>query len=93
MTGKRAAIVNAMTVDVEDYFHVTAFAGSLDRAKWSGLESRVERNTTRLLEIFARHDLRITFFVLGLVAERFPALIRELYRAGHEIAARRSGGR
>jgi polysaccharide deacetylase family protein (PEP-CTERM system associated) len=79
-------LCNAMTVDVEDYFHVTAFANSLDRAKWSGLESRVERNTRRLLELFARHELRITFFVLGWVAERFPTLIRELHSAGHEIA-------
>ena len=80
------ALINAMTVDVEDYFHVTAFADALDRAQVVELESRVERNTLRLLELFARHDVRITFFVLGWVAERFPALIRELHKAGHEIA-------
>lgn len=82
----RGDIVNAMTVDVEDYFHVTAFAGALDRARWPSFESRVERNTQRLLEIFARHRVRMTFFVLGWVAERVPGLIRELHRAGHEIA-------
>lgn len=78
--------VNALTVDVEDYFHVTAFTTDIDRSRWSSLESRVERNTTRLLELFARHDTRATFFVLGWVAERYPGLVRELYAAGHEIA-------
>lgn len=78
--------VNAMTVDVEDYFHVTAFAQTLDRARWPALESRVERNTLRLLELFGRRGLRATFFVLGWVTERAPHLIRELHRAGHEIA-------
>ena len=82
----RGQLVNAMTVDVEDYFHVTAFAGSLDRERWSSQESRVERNTHVLLELFERHRVRTTFFVLGWVAERVPGLIRELHRAGHEIA-------
>jgi polysaccharide deacetylase family protein (PEP-CTERM system associated) len=82
----RGQLVNAMTVDVEDYFHVTAFAGSLDRARWSSQESRVERNTHVLLELFERHRVRTTFFVLGWVAERVPGLIKELQRAGHEIA-------
>ena len=86
MSSRQSSIRNAMTVDVEDYFHVTAFADSLDRSRWGSLESRVERNTLHLLELFARHDVRITFFVLGWVAQRFPALIRELQRAGHEIA-------
>lgn len=78
--------INAMTVDVEDYFHVTAFAGSLARERWSSQESRVERNTHVLLELFERHRVRTTFFVLGWVAERVPGLIKELHRAGHEIA-------
>jgi polysaccharide deacetylase family protein (PEP-CTERM system associated) len=86
MASPQASMRNAMTVDVEDYFHVTAFADALDRARWPSLESRVERNTMRLLELFARHDVHITFFVLGWVAQRFPGLIRELHRAGHEIA-------
>lgn len=86
MSGAAEKITNAMTVDVEDYFHVTAFAQSLDRAQWPALESRVERNTLRLLEVFGRRGVRATFFVLGWVAERAPALIRELHRAGHEIA-------
>jgi polysaccharide deacetylase family protein (PEP-CTERM system associated) len=81
-----ASIVNAMTVDVEEHFHVTAFADSLSRTRWASQESRVERNTLRLLELFDRHGVRITFFVLGWVAERAPQLIKELHRAGHEIA-------
>jgi polysaccharide deacetylase family protein (PEP-CTERM system associated) len=81
-----AGIVNALTVDVEDYFHVTAFTNDVDRARWGSFESRVERNTARLLELFARHDVRATFFVLGWVAERFPQIVRELQAAGHEIA-------
>lgn len=82
----RGQLVNAMTVDVEDYFHVTAFAGSLERERWASQESRVERNTHVLLELFERHRVRTTFFVLGWVAERNPGLIKELHRAGHEIA-------
>jgi polysaccharide deacetylase family protein (PEP-CTERM system associated) len=86
MRNSAGARVNAMTVDVEDYFHVTAFAGDIDRSRWSSLESRVERNTKRLLDLFARHNTRATFFVLGWVAERHPGLVRELHAAGHEIA-------
>lgn len=86
MSESKARVVNAMSVDVEDYFHVTAFSGALERSKWSSLESRVERNTQRLLQIFGRRNIRCTFFVLGWVTERFPALIAELHRAGHEIA-------
>ena len=81
-----ARIVNALTVDVEDYFHVTAFTNDVDRARWGSFESRVERNTARLLELFAQHDVRATFFVLGWVAERYPRIVRDLQAAGHEIA-------
>ena len=81
----RGQLVNAMTVDVEDYFHVTAFAGSLERERWSSQESRVERNTHVLLELFERHRVRTTFFVLGWVAERNPGLIKELHRAVNPI--------
>jgi len=81
-----AAVINAMTVDVEDYFHVSAFASALDRNNWPKFESRVERNTHRLLDLFDEHRTRMTFFVLGWVAERYPDLIRELHRRGHEVA-------
>ncbi len=79
-------IVNAMTVDVEDYFHVTGFAGLIRPGDWPSLESRVEANTSKLLEIFAAHKVSATFFVLGWVAERHPSLVQAIQRAGHEVA-------
>jgi polysaccharide deacetylase family protein (PEP-CTERM system associated) len=80
-------IVNAMTVDVEDYFHVSAFQDSVRRSTWDTLESRVVRNTERLLELFEQQGVRGTFFVLGWVAERHPALVRQIAKAGHELAS------
>lgn len=79
--------LNAMTVDVEDYFHVSAFAGLVKPAEWDVYESRVCRNTDRLLDIFDAAGVRATFFVLGWVAERFPDLVRRIHGAGHEIAS------
>lgn len=81
------SIENAMTVDVEDYFHVAAFSKVISPANWDGFERRVERNTRRVLEIFGLHGIRATFFVLGWVARRSPALVREIQSAGHEIAS------
>jgi polysaccharide deacetylase family protein (PEP-CTERM system associated) len=78
--------MNALTIDVEDYFHVTAFASDLDRERWSSLECRVENNTLRMLDLFAQHKVRATFFVLGWVAERYPDLVKRLHAGGHEIA-------
>ncbi|HSG66232.1 MAG TPA: polysaccharide deacetylase family protein, partial [Gammaproteobacteria bacterium] len=80
-------VVNALTIDVEDWFQVSALADSVDRADWVHMESRVERNTERLLELFAQAGVRGTFFVLGWVAERKPALVRRIAEAGHEIAS------
>ncbi len=82
-----SAIVNAMTVDVEDYFHVSAFDDILSRAEWDRMESRVCRNTERLLELFDEFDVRATFFVLGWVAERFPELVKSIASRSHEIAS------
>ena len=76
-----------MSVDVEDYFQVSAFDRVVSRADWTELESRVVANTHRLLELFDRHGVRATFFVLGWVAERFPALVREIAGRGHEVAS------
>ena len=76
-----------MTVDVEDYFHVTAFARHVSPAQWDSLESRVCRNTDRLLELFDGAGVRATFFVLGWVAERYPALVRRIAEAGHELGS------
>jgi len=78
---------NAMTVDVEDYFHVSAFDGVVPRHRWEQLESRVSANTERLLAIFEEFGVRATFFVLGWVAERFPELVRRIAALGHEVAS------
>jgi polysaccharide deacetylase family protein (PEP-CTERM system associated) len=78
--------VNAFTVDVEDYFHVAALASAVSRDSWHARESRVERNTERLLDLLAEKDVHGTFFVLGWVAERSPQLVRRIAAAGHEIA-------
>jgi polysaccharide deacetylase family protein (PEP-CTERM system associated) len=85
--GPRVDVVNAMSVDVEDYFHVNAFDGVVPRASWSRLESRVCRNTDRLLAMFDASRVSATFFVLGWVAERFPALVSRIAKQGHEIAS------
>jgi polysaccharide deacetylase family protein (PEP-CTERM system associated) len=79
-------IRNALTVDVEDYFHVSAFAGSIDRKDWNNYPLRVERNTQRLLELFDNNGIKVTFFVLGWVAERVPRLVSEIAAMGHEVA-------
>jgi polysaccharide deacetylase family protein (PEP-CTERM system associated) len=75
----------ALTVDVEDYYHVAAFRGVVRPEDWSRFESRVERNTRKVLDLFAAHGARGTFYILGDVAERFPALVREIRNAGHEL--------
>jgi len=80
-------IINAMSVDVEDYFHVAALADSIPRDSWSGMEYRAEANTRRLLDLFEEFGLKSTFFVLGWVARRSPALIREIHDRGHEVAS------
>lgn len=80
-------VVNAMSIDVEDYFHVSAFDGLVPRSQWDSMESRVKANTLRLLEIFDEFKVRSTFFVLGWVARRHPDLVSTIARAGHEIAS------
>ena len=83
----RGRIVNGMSIDVEDYFHVSAFEHVIPRDSWDRLESRVCANTDRLLAIFDDFNVRSTFFVLGWVAERFPQLVRRIASGGHEIAS------
>jgi polysaccharide deacetylase family protein (PEP-CTERM system associated) len=80
-------LVNALTVDVEDYFQVQAFAGAIPRSDWEGIAPRVEANTEKLLDLFAECGLRATFFVLGWVARRHPTLVRRIAAGGHEIAS------
>ena len=81
------AITNALTIDVEDYFQVSAFAPYIPRDQWDARECRVEHNVTRILELLAEHQTRATFFTLGWIAERYPALVRRIVASGHELAS------
>ncbi len=80
-------MINAMTVDVEDYFQVSAFESHIDRSEWDSLPHRVEQNTLRILDLFDQHQVKATFFTLGWVAERYPQLIRRIVDEGHELAS------
>ena len=80
-------MTNALTIDVEDYFHVEAFAGVVTPSEWDGYPRRVERNTYRLLEHFEDRRIRATFFILGWVAERCPGLVQDIVKAEHEIGS------
>jgi polysaccharide deacetylase family protein (PEP-CTERM system associated) len=80
-------IINAMTIDVEDYFHASALAEAAPIARWEQMESRVERNTDTLLAMFDRVRVTGTFFVLGWVAERYPGIVKRIRAAGHEVAS------
>lgn len=81
------SIVNAMTVDVEDYFQVSAFETHVEKAQWQTYPRRVEDNTLRILELFDQHQVSATFFTLGWIAERYPGLVKKIVAAGHEIAS------
>ena len=81
------AITNALTIDVEDYFQVSAFAPHIRRDEWDARECRVEANVDRILELLAERDTRATFFTLGWVAERYPQLVRRIVAGGHELAS------
>lgn len=84
---QQQAILNAMTVDVEDYFQVSAFESTIDRKQWEVLPHRVEQNTNRILDLFDQHRVKATFFTLAWVAERYPQLIRRIVADGHELAS------
>ncbi|WP_425230168.1 XrtA system polysaccharide deacetylase [Sphingomonas sp.] len=80
-------VLNGLSVDVEDWFQVGAFERVIDKADWDSLAPRVERNTDAVLDLFAQSEVRATFFTLGWVAARYPALIRRIVDAGHELAS------
>jgi polysaccharide deacetylase family protein (PEP-CTERM system associated) len=80
-------MLNALSVDVEDWFQVGAFENVIAREAWDGLEQRVERNAEAVLALFAEADVKATFFTLGWVAERYPELMRRVAEAGHEVAS------
>jgi polysaccharide deacetylase family protein (PEP-CTERM system associated) len=80
-------IANALTVDVEDYFQVSALAPHISRADWDCIPCRVERNVETILSLFAESGARATFFTLGWIAERYPGLVRRIVAAGHELGS------
>ncbi|MEP6702205.1 MAG: XrtA system polysaccharide deacetylase, partial [Betaproteobacteria bacterium] len=82
-----APLTNALTIDVEDYFQVSAFAGHIDRANWDTFECRVERNVDTILGILDESGVHATWFTLGWIAERYPALVRRIVDQGHELAS------
>ncbi len=84
---KANALLNAMSVDIEDWFQVGAFETVIDRADWDGLEHRVERNSNDVLDLFDEVGIKATFFTLGWVAERYPQLMQRIVAAGHEVAS------
>lgn len=81
------AVVNALSVDVEEWFQVGAFERVIARGQWEGLASRVEDNCARVLDLFAAAGVKATFFTLGWIAARHPALVRRIHEAGHEVAS------
>ncbi|MBP3981831.1 DUF3473 domain-containing protein [Acidovorax sp. JG5] len=82
-----SSITNALTIDVEDYFQVSAFAPYIERSEWDLRECRVERNVERILALLEEHNTQATFFTLGWIAERYPALVRRIVDGGHELAS------
>lgn len=82
-----ASLVNALTIDVEDYFQVSAFAPYIARSDWETRECRVERNVGRILDMLAQENTRATFFTLGWIAQRYPHLVRRIADDGHEVAS------
>jgi len=80
-------MVNAMTVDVEDYFQVSAFEPYIERSTWDSFDCRVEANMDRILELFDQRSVKGTFFTLGWIAERYPSMTRRITEEGHEIAS------
>ncbi len=82
-----SAITNALTIDVEDYFQVSAFSPYIARSEWNSRECHVERNIGRILELLDSRDVKATFFTLGWIAERYPGMVRGIVQAGHELAS------
>jgi len=80
-------ITNALTIDVEDYFQVSAFAPYIARSEWTERECRVERNIDCILQMLDSRDTKATFFTLGWIAERYPQIVRQIVAAGHELAS------
>ncbi|AWI77017.1 polysaccharide deacetylase family protein [Parazoarcus communis] len=86
-TASEKAIVNALTIDVEDYFQVSALAPHFPRKNWDAVPCRVERNVDLILDLLDQRGAKATFFTLGWVAERYPQLVRRIVEGGHEVAS------
>ncbi len=86
-----STIINVMSVDVEDYFQVGAFEKTIARGDWEKWPCRVEANIERILALFSRHDVQATFFTLGWIAQRYPAVMRAIVASGHELASHGHG--
>ena len=82
-----ALLRNAMTIDVEDYFQVSALAPYIDRSDWDSRECRIERNIESILSLLAQHGTKATFFTLGWIAKRYPQVVRAIVEQGHELAS------
>ena len=82
-----SSITNALTIDVEDYFQVSAFAPHIARSEWNTRECRIERNVNLILEMLDCRNTKATFFTLGWIAERYPQLVRQIVNEGHELAS------
>ncbi len=80
-------MLNAITIDLEDYYQVTAFDHIIDKCNWENMESRVQRNLEKILSILDEYKIKATFFALGWIAERHPILIRTIFNEGHEVAS------
>jgi len=87
VVAKPEVITNALTIDVEDYFQVSAFAPYIDRADWDTCVCRVERNVARILAMLDEHRVKATFFTLGWIADRYPGIVRDIVAGGHELAS------
>lgn len=81
------SIYNAISIDVEDYFQVAALAKSINVSEWDRIPSRVEANTHKILDLFDKHNVKATHFILGWIAERYPELVKEIANRGHEVAS------
>jgi len=90
---QRTSVVNALTVDVEDYFQVSAFENHIPRSEWERLPCRIEANVERILDLFDERATKATFFTLGWIAKRYPGLVRRISDAGHEVASHGSSHR
>ncbi len=87
MNNKSPKIINAMSVDVEDYFQVSAFEPYIARSEWDKIPLRVEQNMARILALFEQKKIKATFFTLGWIAEKLPSMVKEITQQGHEIAS------